>query len=203
MFTGLVEEIGSIAAIAPADGGLRVAIRASVVRDGLAIGDSVAINGACLTAVELHPDGFVIDAVAETLRRTTLGDAQPGDRVNLERALAFGARVGGHLVQGHIDGTGTVVAATPDGAGRILRIDADPALMRYVVEKGSIAVDGVSLTVAARDGTGLTIALIPHTIGATTLGADRVGSRVNLEVDLVAKYIEALVAPYQVPREAQ
>jgi riboflavin synthase len=203
MFTGLVEEIGSIAAIAPADGGLRVAIRASVVRDGLAIGDSVAINGACLTAVELHPDGFVIDAVAETLRRTTLGDAQPGDRVNLERALAFGARVGGHLVQGHIDGTGTVVGATPDGDGRILRIDADPALMRYVVEKGSIAVDGVSLTVAARDDTGLTIALIPHTLAATTLGAERVGSRVNLEVDLVAKYIEALVAPYQVPREAQ
>lgn len=203
MFTGLVEEIGSIAAIAPADGGLRVAIRASVVRDGLAIGDSIAINGACLTAVELHPDGFVIDAVAETLRRTTLGDAQPGDRVNLERALAFGARVGGHLVQGHIDGTGTVVGATPEGDGWILRIDADPALMRYVVEKGSISVDGVSLTVAARDGSGLTIALIPHTIAATTLGAERVGSRVNLEVDLVAKYIEALVAPYQVPREAQ
>lgn len=203
MFTGLVEEIGSIAAIAPADGGLRVAIRASVVRDGLAIGDSIAINGACLTAVELHPDGFVIDAVAETLRRTTLADAQPGDRVNLERALAFGARVGGHLVQGHIDGTGTVVGATPEGDGWILRIDADPALMRYVVEKGSISVDGVSLTVAARDGTGLTIALIPHTIAATTLGAERVGSRVNLEVDLVAKYVEALVAPYQVPREVQ
>lgn len=203
MFTGLVEEIGSIAAIAPADGGLRVAIRASVVRDGLAIGDSIAINGACLTAVELHPDGFVIDAVAETLRRTTLADAQPGDRVNLERALAFGARVGGHLVQGHIDGTGTVVGATPEGDGWILRIDADPALMRYVVEKGSISVDGVSLTVAARDGTGLTIALIPHTIAATTLGAERLGSRVNLEVDLVAKYVEALVAPYQVPREVQ
>ena len=203
MFTGLVEEIGTIAALAPADGGLRVAIGARVARQGLAVGDSVAVNGACLTAVELHPDGFVIDAVAETLRRTTLGEAQPGDRVNLERAMALGARLGGHLVQGHIDGTGSVVDATPDGEGWVLRIDTDPGLMRYVVEKGSIAVDGVSLTVASRDATGLTIALIPHTVAVTTLGAERVGSRVNLEVDLVAKYIEALVAPYQVPREAQ
>jgi riboflavin synthase len=203
MFTGLVEEIGTIAALAPADGGLRVAIRARVVRDGLAIGDSVAVNGACLTAVELHPDGFVVDAVAETLRRTTLGEAQPGDRVNLERALTLGARVGGHLVQGHIDATGTVAGAAPEGDGWILRIDADPALMRYVVEKGSIAVDGVSLTVASRDRAGLSIALIPHTTVATTLGPERVGGRVNLEVDLVAKYVEALVAPYQVPREAQ
>jgi len=203
MFTGLVEEIGTIAAIAPVEGGLRLAVRAVAVREGLAIGDSVAVNGACLTAVELHPDGFVVDAVAETLRRTTLGDTQPGDQVNLERALSLGARLGGHLVQGHIDGTGTVVGATAEGAGWVLRIDADPALVRYVVEKGSIAVDGVSLTVASRDGTGLTIALIPHTIAATTLGPERVGSRVNLEVDLVAKYVEALVAPYQVPREAQ
>jgi len=203
MFTGLVEEVGTIAALAPADGGLRVAIRARVVRDGLAVGDSVAVNGACLTAVELHPDGFVIDAVAETLRRTTLGEAQPGDRVNLERALALGGRLGGHLVQGHIDGTGTVADATPDGEAWLLRINAEPGLMRYVVEKGSVAADGVSLTVASRDATGLTIAVIPHTVAVTTLGPERVGSRVNLEVDLVAKYIEALVAPYQVPREAQ
>ncbi len=203
MFTGLVEEVGTIAAISPMGQGARVAIRARVVCQGIAIGDSIAVNGACLTAVELHPDGFVIDAVAETLRRTTLGDAQPGDRVNLERALALGERLGGHLVQGHIDGTGTVVSATPDGEGVGLRVDAPRALMRYIVEKGSIAVDGVSLTVAARDATGLTVALIPHTIAVTTLGPERVGGRVNLEVDLVAKYIEALVAPYQVPREAQ
>jgi len=203
MFTGLVEEIGTIVAISPIDGGARVAIRARVVREGLAIGDSVAVNGACLTAVELHPHGFVIDAVAETLRRTTLGDAQPGDRVNLERAMALGARLGGHMVQGHIDGTGTVVAAIPDGAGLVFGIDAPESLLRYIVEKGSIAVDGVSLTVAARDARGFTIALIPHTIAVTTLGADRMGGHVNLEVDLVAKYIEALVAPYQVPREAQ
>jgi riboflavin synthase len=203
MFTGLVEEMGTIAALAPTDGGMRVGIRGPLVRDGLAIGDSVAVNGACLTAVELHPDGFVIEAVAETLRRTTLGDAQPGDPVNLERAVAVGDRLGGHLVQGHIDGTGTVVGATPEGDGWIIRIDAGPEIMRYVVEKGSITVDGVSLTVAGRDSDGLTIALIPHTVDVTTLGPDRIGTRVNLEVDLVAKYIEAFVAPYKVPREAR
>jgi riboflavin synthase len=203
MFTGLVEEVGEIAAFSPVAAGARIAIRARVVREGLAIGDSVAVNGACLTAVELHPDGFVIDAVAETLRRTTLGDAQPGDPVNLERALALGDRLGGHLVQGHIDGTGTIVAADREGDGVLLRVTAPAELMRYVVEKGSIAVDGVSLTVAARDAQGLTIALIPHTMAVTTLGPERVGGRVNLEIDLVAKYIQALVAPYQVPREAQ
>lgn len=203
MFTGLVEEMGTIAALVPTEQGMRVGIRASVVCDGLAIGDSIAVNGACLTAVELHPDGFVIEAVAETLRRTTLGDAQPGDRVNLERAVAVGDRLGGHLVQGHIDGTGTITRTDAEGDGWLMRIDAPPELMRYVVEKGSITIDGVSLTVAGRDPAGLTVALIPHTVAVTTLGPDRVGTRVNLEVDLVAKYIEAFVAPYQVPREAQ
>ncbi len=203
MFTGLVEEVGTIAAIGHVDGGLRVGIQTALVQEGLAIGDSVAVNGACLTAVEIHPNGFVIDAVAETLRRTTLGSAQPSDRVNLERAVAVGTRLGGHLVQGHIDGTGTVSQVTPEGEGLLFRIDVAPELLRYVVEKGSICVDGVSLTVASRDQTGLTIALIPHTIEMTTLGVDRIDSQVNLEVDLVAKYIEAFVAPYQVPREAQ
>jgi riboflavin synthase len=203
MFTGLVEEVGTIAAIGHVDGGLRVGIQTTVVQEGLAIGDSVAVNGACLTAVEIHPNGFVIDAVAETLRRTTLGSAQPSDRVNLERAVAVGTRLGGHLVQGHIDGTGRVSEVTPEGEGLLFRIDVAPELLRYVVEKGSICVDGVSLTVASRDQTGLTIALIPHTIEMTTLGIDRIDSQVNLEVDLVAKYIEAFVAPYQVPREAQ
>ena len=156
-----------------------------------------------MTAVELHPDGFVIDAVAETLRRTTLGEAQAGDPVNLERAVAVGDRLGGHLVQGHIDGTGLVASVLPEGDGWIVRVDAAPQIMRYVVEKGSITIDGVSLTVAGRDAAGLSIALIPHTVAVTTLGPERVGTRVNLEVDLVAKYIEAFVAPYQVPREAQ
>jgi riboflavin synthase len=202
MFTGLVEEVGTIAALAPTDGGMRVAIRAPVTSDGLAIGDSVAVNGACLTAVELHPDGFVVEAVAETLRRTTLGDAQAGHPVNLERAVRVDGRLGGHLVQGHIDGTGTVADVRQEGDGWLMRINAAPEITRYVVAKGSIAVDGVSLTVASRDAEGFVIALIPHTVAATTLGPDRAAGRVNLEVDLVAKYIEAFVAPYQVPREA-
>jgi riboflavin synthase len=202
MFTGLVEEIGTIAAMVPVEEGLRVAIRATVTRDGLALGDSVAVNGACLTVIERHPDGFVVEAVAETLRRTTLGDAQPGDRVNLERAVRADGRLGGHLVQGHIDGTGVVETLRSEGVGMLLTITAPPEITRYVVEKGSIAVDGVSLTVAACDAAGFVIALIPHTVAVTTLGPDRTGTRVNLEVDLVAKYIEAFVAPYQVPREA-
>jgi riboflavin synthase len=203
MFTGLVEEVGTIAALVPTPEGVRVGIRAQTVREGLIVGDSIAVNGACLTAVELHPDGFVIEAVAETLRRTTLGEAQAGDGVNLERAVALGGRLGGHLVQGHVDGTGVVAAVASEGDGWLLRVDAPPEIMRYVVEKGSITVDGVSLTVAGRDDGGLTVALIPHTVAVTTLGPDRVGTRANLEVDLVAKYIEAFVAPYQVPREAQ
>jgi len=202
MFTGLVEEVGTIAALVPIDEGVRVAIRASVTRQDLAVGDSVAVSGICLTAIELHPGGFVIEAVAETLRRTTLGDAQPGDRVNLERAIRADGRLGGHIVQGHIDGTGVIDEVRAEGDGWMLRVVAPPEITRYVVEKGSIAVDGVSLTVAARDSDGFVIALIPHTVAATTLGPERSGTRVNLEVDLVAKYIEAFVAPYQVPREA-
>lgn len=202
MFTGLVEEVGTIAAITPVAGGARVAIRAEVVREGLAVGDSVAVDGVCLTVIELHPHGFLVDAVTETLRRTILDQAAAGDHVNLERAVALGARLGGHLVQGHVDGTGVVADAVPEGQSVLLRISAPEPLMRYVVEKGSIAVDGVSLTVAARDADAFTIALIPHTMAVTTLGPERVGGRVNLEVDLVAKYIAALAAPYQVPREA-
>ncbi|MCC6829776.1 MAG: riboflavin synthase [Thermoleophilia bacterium] len=201
MFTGLVEEMGTVAAVAPGAAGARVTLRAPLVSDGLALGDSVAVDGACLTAVELLPDGFAVEAVAETLRRTCLGDRGPGDRVNLERALPAGGRLGGHIVQGHVDGTGTVAAATPEGESVVLRVTAPPAVMRYVVEKGSITVDGVSLTVAGRDAEGFTIALIPHTMSATTLGPAAVGRRVNLEVDLVAKYVEALAAPYLTSRE--
>jgi riboflavin synthase len=151
--------------------------------------------------VALLPDGFTVEAVAETMRRTCLGDRAPGDPVNLERALLASARLGGHLVQGHVDGTGVVASATPEGESVLLRVDAPPGVTRYVVEKGSIAVDGVSLTVAGRDAAGFTIALIPHTMAHTTLGPGAVGRRVNLEVDLVAKYVEALAAPYLTSRE--
>ncbi|MFN8109822.1 MAG: riboflavin synthase [Thermoleophilia bacterium] len=201
MFTGLVEEMGRVVAVDREAEGARVAFRAPLVADGLAVGDSVAVDGACLTAVRVDPDGFAVQAVAETLRRTCLGDRRVGDAVNLERALLASARLGGHIVQGHVDGTGTVASATPEGDSAVVRVDAPPGIMRYVVEKGSVCVDGVSLTVAGRDDAGFTIALIPHTMGATTLGPAAVGRRVNLEVDLVAKYVEALVGPYIGSRE--
>jgi riboflavin synthase len=196
MFTGLVQEGGSILATRATDAGARIVIGAHVVLEGLALGDSVAVNGACLTAVEIGPDRFAVDAVAETLRRTTLGGLREGDRVNLERALVAGGRLDGHIVQGHIDGTGVVRDVRPEGDSAIVEITADPAQLRYIVEKGSIAVDGVSLTVAGRLPDAFTVALIPHTMQATTLGPQALGRPVNLEVDVLAKYVEALVAPY-------
>ena len=197
MFTGLVEEIGTVAAIEPWGDGARLRLRAARVLDGLALGDSVAVDGACLTAVAINDDGFELDVVAETLRRTALGSRVAGDRVNLERALRAGDRLGGHLVQGHVDGTATVATLAHEGQGRRLGFATSPDLLRYVVAKGSVAIDGVSLTVASRDDAGFEVALIPHTLGETTLGDAREGRTVNLEVDLVAKYVEALVAPYR------
>lgn len=197
MFTGLVEEIGVIGSIAGGPDGARLGIRAERVLDGIALGDSVAVDGACLTVVAVTGDGFEVDAVAETLRRTVLGERAGGDPVNLERALRVGDRLGGHIVQGHVDGTGEVVGVVPEGDGRRLRVHAPGSIARYVVEKGSITVDGVSLTVAARHADGFEVALIPHTLRETTLGDARPGRRVNLEVDLVAKYVEALAQPYR------
>jgi riboflavin synthase len=196
MFTGLVEEVGRVASIDAGPDHARLAIRGPLVREGMALGDSVSVNGACLTAVALDPDGFRVDCVAETLRRTGLGALTAGDPVNLERALRAGDRLGGHIVQGHVDGTARVAAALPEGEGVVLELEAPPELLRYVVEKGSVALDGVSLTVAARLAAGFRVALIPHTMAHTTLGPETVGRRVNVEVDLVAKYVEALVAPY-------
>jgi riboflavin synthase len=202
MFTGLVEEIGTVAALDVRSDGARLRVSATRVVEGLALGDSVAVDGACLTVVAIHDDGFEIDAVAETLRRTALGDRSAGERVNLERALRAGDRLGGHLVQGHVDGTGRISSVTDAGTGARIGVTAPPEILRYVVEKGSITVDGVSLTVAAREGEGFAVALIPHTLGATTLGGMVAGRRVNLEVDLVAKYVEALVAPYRSSEES-
>ena len=200
MFTGLIEEGGRIAEIRPADQGARLLVSAVLVLDGLEIGDSVAVNGACLTALEITSEGFAVDCVAETLRRTSLGGLVAGDRVNLERPMRIGDRLDGHLVQGHVDGIGTVRSATPEGGSTVLEITAPPELLRYVVEKGSIAVDGVSLTVAGRREDAFTVALIPHTMSVTTLGPQALGRPVNLEVDVVAKYVESLAAPYAPPR---
>ena len=196
MFTGLVEEMGTVRARVPGTAGARLVIACGLVRDGLAIGDSVAVNGACLTVVELTDDSFAVDCVEETLRRTSVGDRHAGDPVNLERAMRVGDRLGGHIVQGHVDGTGTVRGITPEGDDVLMSISCPDEVLRYVVEKGSITVDGVSLTVASREADGFTIALIPHTMAATTLGRDAVGRSVNLEADVVAKYVEALVRPH-------
>jgi riboflavin synthase len=199
VFTGLVEELGRVATIAHAAEGARLGVECALVAEGLEVGDSVAVNGACLTAVEVSPAGFAVDCVAETLRRTALGSLGVGSAVNLERALRADARLGGHIVQGHVDATGVIRDERAEGDSRVLEIAAAPEHLRYVVEKGSIAVDGVSLTVAARHEDAFAVALIPHTMAATTLGPGRVGETVNLELDLIAKYVEALVAPYKEP----
>jgi riboflavin synthase len=196
VFTGLVEEAGRVAEVRLTDAGARLVIAAAGVVTDLALGDSVAVNGACLTAVEVTPGGFAVDCVAETLRRTTLGELAPGDRVNLERPMRLGDRLDGHLVQGHVDGVGTVRSVRAEGEGAVLEVAPPALLLRYVVEKGSICVDGVSLTVAQRLSDAFTVALIPHTMAITTLGPQALGRPVNLEVDVVAKYVESLAAPY-------
>lgn len=196
MFTGLVEEVGELAWIDGGPDGARIGVRTSIVQAGLAVGDSVAVNGACLTAVTVSDEGFAVDCVAETLRRTSLGTRREGEGLNLERALRADARIGGHFVQGHVDGLVECRGVTPDGDGIRLGLGAEPELMRYVVEKGSVALDGVSLTVARRTEDGFEVALIPHTIAETTLGPGLVGASLNLEVDVLAKYVEALVAPH-------
>ncbi len=199
MFTGLIEESGRIAEIRSTGQGARLVVSAAAVLERLSPGDSVAVNGACLTAVELTSGGFAVDCVAETLRRTALGELRAGDPVNLERPVRVGDRLDGHIVQGHVDGVGTVRAVEPEGESAVLEITGSADLLRYVVEKGSITVDGVSLTVAGRLADAFTVALIPHTMSVTNLGPGALGRRVNLEVDVVAKYVESLVAPYAPP----
>jgi riboflavin synthase len=185
MFTGIVEELGEVAAM---DGG-RLRVAASGVLEDAKTGDSIAVNGCCLTAVEVGPGWWEADVSDETLRRTTLGELAPGDRVNLERPVRAHDRLGGHIVQGHVDGVGEVVRPAPD-----LRVRLPRRLLRYVVEKGSIALDGVSLTVVDVLDDGVTVAIIPHTSEVTTLGAKRVGDHVNVEVDVTVKYVERLLA---------
>jgi riboflavin synthase len=189
VFTGLVADKGTIRAIH--DGRLEVE---TALGAHLAEGDSVAVNGVCLTAVQPHTDGFAADVMPETLRRSSLGPLGPGAEVNLELPLRAGDRMGGHVVQGHVDGTGEVESARDEGNARVVRIAAPPDLLRYVVEKGSIAVDGVSLTVSAIEDEWFEVSLIPETLERTTLGAAAAGSTVNLEVDVLAKYVEKLVS---------
>jgi riboflavin synthase len=193
MFTGLVQERGSVQAVERGDGGVRLRVSARLSGE-LEPGDSVAVNGVCLTAVEADSRGFAADVIAETLRRSSLGPLAQGDRVNLELPLRPADRLGGHFVQGHVDGTGVMESIGEEGSSRTLRVAPPVELLPYVVEKGSIALDGVSLTVASVDDEGFTVALIPETLTSTTLGDAVAGRSVNIEVDLLAKYVEKLVA---------
>ena len=192
MFTGLVADLGTVAAVDATDDGVRLRVATALAGD-LADGDSIAVNGVCLTAVGADEDGFGADVMRETLRRSSLAEVRPGARVNLELPLRADERLGGHVVQGHVDGLGAILEVRDDGFARIVTIAADPALLRYVVEKGSIAVDGVSLTVSAVDDETFAVSLIPETLERTTLGAAGHGAPVNLEVDILAKYVEKLL----------
>jgi riboflavin synthase len=193
MFTGLVAGTGSVQTMDHDGDGVRLRVRTELAR-GLEPGDSIAVNGVCLTAVDVDAGGFSADVMAETLHRSSLGPLDDGDEVNLELPLRAGDRLGGHVVQGHVDATGTVEAVNEDGFARVVRIGAPPEVLRYVVEKGSIAVDGVSLTVSAVDDHGFEVSLIPETLERTTLGSATPGRVVNLEVDILAKYVEKLRA---------
>jgi riboflavin synthase len=194
MFTGIIEELGVVESLTPQEAGARLRIGAATVLGDVFPGASIAVNGVCLTAVDLAPGSFAADLAPETLARTNLGELRAGDRVNLERPLSPTGRLGGHMVQGHVDGTGELLALEPLGNENWwLRIGVPAELERYLVEKGSVAVDGISLTVARIGGGEMAITIIPHTHKHTTLGWRRPGWRVNLECDMLAKYVEKLL----------
>lgn len=199
MFTGIVEELGTIRAVRRGAASAVLSIGAAEVLSDLKIGDSVAVNGVCLTVTSLDDGGFTADVMHETLNRSSLGALAPGGRVNLERAMPANGRFGGHIVSGHIDGTGKVASVRPDDNALWYTIYAAPELLRCIVEKGSITIDGISLTVAAVDDTSFSVSLIPHTAAVTTLGKKRAGDTVNLETDIIGKYVEKLLRPAPEP----
>ncbi len=193
MFTGIIEEVGKVAQLQGSATGAILQIKAQKVLQGSTIGDSIAVNGVCLTIISIGADGFLIELSAETLRRTNLGESGAGDPLNLERSLSFGERMGGHFVQGHIDDCGTVVRVVPEGKGKVIRFQAPPAVLHYVVSKGYIAVDGMSLTVVEPDTQSFAVAFIPHTLANTVAQHYRPGIKVNLEGDVLGKYVEKFV----------
>ncbi|MER5735817.1 MULTISPECIES: riboflavin synthase [unclassified Streptomyces] len=195
MFTGIVEELGEVVAVEQLPDASRFRLRGPLVTEGARHGDSIAVNGVCLTVVETADGEFTADVMAETLKRSSLGALEPGSRVNLERPMAVGGRLGGHIVQGHVDGTGTILERTPSEHWELVRVGLPAPLARYVVEKGSVTVDGVSLTVVEVGDDWFTISLIPTTLALTTLGHKGPGAPVNLEVDVIAKYVERLLGP--------
>lgn len=192
MFTGIIETLGTVTGIDDRGDSSRLTVHGDIT-DGTKVGDSIAVNGVCLTATSVDSAGFTADVMAETLRRSTLGALAPGDPVNLERAATATTRLGGHLVQGHVDGVGQLTGRHPAGAFDEISLALPRDLLPYVVEKGSIAIDGVSLTVMGVDGDEITIGLIPETLHRTTLGRRAVGETVNIEVDVIAKYVERLL----------
>jgi riboflavin synthase len=202
MFTGIIEETGAVAALIPQSTGARLQVRAQKVLSDLPVGGSIAVNGACLTAVEVAADSFSADLSPETLERSNLGDLRPGGRVNLERPLTPTSRLSGHFVQGHVDGVGELLSLEELGDGNWwLRIRAPRDLLRYFVYKGSIAIDGISLTIASLEDDAIGVAIIPHTYEATSLANLQSGGRVNLECDVIAKHVERLVQSLELPAE--
>ena len=195
MFTGIVEELGRVAAIEDQGDAIRLGIGCELAVSDAKLGDSIAVNGVCLTVVRLTGDGFDGDVMPETLRRTNLGKLKPKSRVNLERAMAADGRFGGHIVAGHVDGTGTITELKPEGNAVWVTVSAAPELLRYIVEKGSITIDGISLTVAYVDDSCFKVSIIPHTGEETTLLTRTAGYEVNLETDIVGKYVEKLMQP--------
>ena len=197
MFTGIIEEVGTIKQIARGAHSATLTIRAQTVLEGTKIGDSIAVNGICLTVTRLFPDGFSADVMHETLNRSALAQLSIGSAINLERAMPANGRFGGHIVSGHVDGIGHIAQIRRDDTAVWYTIHAAPALLRYVVEKGSITIDGVSLTVAALDREGFSVSIIPHTVSQTNLRQRRKGDAVNVETDIIGKYIEQLLHPPQ------
>ncbi len=197
MFTGIIEEMGTVRRLQRTTRSCQLTIAATIVLQDTKIGDSIAVNGVCLTVTDLQADAFTADVMPETLRRSSLGILHSGSLVNLERAMAANGRFGGHIVSGHIDGVGKIASKVPEGNAQIVTISADPSLLRYIVEKGSIAIDGISLTVAKVTNSSFSVSLIPHTGTCTTLLSKRAGESVNLETDVIGKYIEKLIQPVQ------
>lgn len=193
MFTGLIAALGTVERLAEGSTSCRLTVRAPKLLSGVKIGDSIAVNGVCLTVVHLRGDTFTADVMPETVRRTTLHLLQPGDRVNLEKALRPADGLDGHIVQGHVEGVGSIQQIVPEGNALVYRIKAPRELLRYIVEKGSVAVDGISLTVTETDESGFCVSLIPHTAKMTTLGFKHAGDAVNLETDILARYVEKML----------
>ncbi len=194
MFTGIVEELGTVAGVEDQGDAIRLTIHAEHVLADAGLGDSISVNGCCLTVAERDGDTWTADVMQETLDKTSLAGVQPGDRVNLERAVTPTTRLGGHIVQGHVDGVGTIASRTPSEHWEVVDVSMPPELGRYLVDKGSVTVDGVSLTVVSARADGFSVSLIPETLARTTLGSRRPGDRVNLEVDILAKHVEKLLA---------